>query len=469
MADTKIAIIGAGPGGYVAAIRAAQLGAKVTVIEDVEVGGTCLNRGCIPTKTLVATTEVYEKIKEAASFGIELEGGARVNVPKVMERQGKVIGTLVKGIRGLFKMHGIELIEGRGAFVDNRTIEVTPKGGGDKVTVKADKVIIATGSRPAEIPTFPFDHEKIISSDDAICFKEVPRRILIVGAGVIGCEFACIFKGMGAEEVTMVELLPRCLTTEDADISELMAKELKKKKIKLITNSKIEKVAVNADGTVTSFIEGGTEIVSDQVLVSIGRALNTQGLNLDKAGVNLGKRGEIAVNEYLETSAPGIYGIGDVIGGILLAHVASAEGLVAVENIMHGNVRKMDYRVVPAGVFTIPEIGSVGLREHEAHAKGIKIKVGKFQMRGLGKAQAMNELAGMVKVIADADTDKVLGVHIMGAHSTDFIHEAAIAMALGATTKQVAETIHSHPTLAESVMEAMEDVHGMAVHVPPQK
>jgi dihydrolipoamide dehydrogenase len=469
MSQTRIAIIGSGPGGYVAAIRAAQLGASVTVIEDTEVGGTCLNRGCIPTKTLVATTEVYEKIKEAASFGIDIDGTATVNVPKIMDREAKVIGTLVKGIRGLFKAHGIELIEGRGAFVDKNTVEVTPKAGGDKLTVTADKVIIATGSRPAEIPTFPFDHEKIISSDDALCFSQVPKRLLIVGAGVIGCEFACIFKGLGAEEVTMVELLPRCLSTEDVEISDLMARELKKKKIKLITGAKIDKVTVNADGTVTSAMDDGKEIVSDQVLVSIGRALNTQGLGLDKAGVGQGRRGEILVNEYLETNVPGVYAIGDVIGGIMLAHVASAEGLVAVENILHGNKKKMDYTVVPAGIFTLPEIGSVGLREHEAEAKGIKVKTGHFQMRGLGKAQAMNELAGMVKVVADAGTDKVLGVHIMGAHATDFVHEAAVAMALGATVKQVAETIHAHPTLAESVMEAMEDVHGMAIHVPPVK
>lgn len=469
MAEISLAIIGAGPGGYVAAIRAAQLGAKVTVIEDVEVGGTCLNRGCIPTKTLVATTEVYEKIKEAASFGIDVEGGARLNVPKIMERQGKVVSTLVKGIRGLFKAHGIELVEGRGVLVDKNNIEVTLKDKSGKRTVTAEKIIIATGSSPAEIPTFPFDHERIISSDDAICFSQVPRRILIVGAGVIGCEFACVFKGMGAEEVTMVELLPRCLSTEDPEISELMARELKKKKIKLITNVKIEKVTVNPDGTVTSYMEGGSEVVSDQVLVSIGRSLNTRGMDLDAVGVQLGKRGEVKVNEYLETTVPGIYAIGDCIGGMLLAHVASAEGLCAVENIMHGNTRKMDYTVVPAGIFTIPEIASVGVREHEAQAKGMNIKIGRFQMRGLGKAQAMNELAGIVKVIADAGTDKVLGVHIMGAHSTDYIHEAAVAMALGATSKQVAETIHAHPTLAESMMEAMEDVHGMAIHVPPAK
>lgn len=468
MAETRIAILGAGPGGYVAAIRAAQLGARVTVIEDIEVGGTCLNRGCIPTKTLVATTEVYEKVREAASFGIDIEGGATINVPKIMERESKVVSTLVKGIRALFKAHGIELIEGRGAFVDKNTIEVTPKEGG-KVTVQADKVIIATGSRPAEIPTFPFDHERIISSDDAICFSAVPKRLLIVGAGVIGCEFACIFKGLGAEEVTMVELLPRCLSTEDPDISDMMARELKKKKIKLITNSKIDKVTVNEDGTVTATMDGGGAIEADQVLVSIGRALNVEGLGLDKAGVEQGRRGEVLVNEYLETNVAGVYAIGDVIGGIMLAHVASAEGLVAVENIMHGNSRKMDYSVVPAGIFTIPEIGSVGLREHEAEAKGIKVNVGKFQLRGLGKAQAMNELAGMVKVIADAETDKVLGVHIMGAHSTDYVHEAAVAMAMGATARQVAETIHAHPTLAEGVMEAMEDVHGMAVHIPPAK
>ena len=248
-----------------------------------------------------------------------------------------------------------------------------------------------------------------------------------------------------------------------------MARELKKKKIKLITGAKIDKVTVNADGTVTSTMDGGSEVVSDQVLVSIGRALNTKGIGLEAAGVEVGRRGEVVVNEFMETNVSGVYAIGDCVGGIMLAHVASAEGLCAVENIMHGNNRKMDYRVVPAGIFTLPEIGSVGLREHEAADKGIKVKTGRFQLRGLGKAQAMNELAGMVKVVADAETDKVLGVHIMGAHSTDYIHEGALAIAMGATTKQVAEMIHSHPTLAESVMEAMEDVHGMAVHVPPAK
>ncbi|HEY3346580.1 MAG TPA: dihydrolipoyl dehydrogenase [Nitrospirota bacterium] len=468
MSEKNIVILGAGPGGYVAAIRAAQLGAKVTVIEDAEVGGTCLNRGCIPTKTLVATAEVYEKVKDSSDFGIDIAGAATVNVPKIMERQGKVISTLVKGIKGLFKMHGIQLVEGRGVFVDRNTIEVTARDG-SKQTIKAETVIIATGSHPAEIPTFPFDGEKIISSDDAICFAAVPKRLIIIGAGVIGCEFACIFKTLGAEEVTMIEMMPRCLSTEDFEISDLMARELKKKKIKLITNAKVEKVTVNSDGTVTASLEGAEPVTADQVLVSIGRALNSKGIGLEEIGVKLGRRGDILVNEYMETDVPGVYAIGDVVGGIMLAHVASTEGLTAVHNIMKGNTKKMDYSVVPAGIFTLPEIGSVGLREQDAQAKGIAVKTGHFQLRGLGKAQAMNELAGMVKVVADAATDKVLGVHIMGAHSTDYIHEAAVAMKMGATAMQVAETIHSHPTLAEAVMEAMEDVHGMAIHVPPAK
>ncbi|MBI3592687.1 MAG: NAD(P)/FAD-dependent oxidoreductase, partial [Nitrospirae bacterium] len=329
--------------------------------------------------------------------------------------------------------------------------------------LQTDKIIIATGSRPAQIPIFPFDGEHILSSDDALNIKSIPKSLIIVGAGVIGSEFACIFRELGTE-VTMVEMMPRAISTEDPEISEILEKEFKKKKIKLMTGVKVEKVEGRHDG-IHVFLGDGKELVAEKLLVSIGRSLNTESIGLEAVGIKKGTKGEILVNEKMETNIEGIYAIGDVTGGILLAHVASKEGIVAACNAC-GIDKKADYSVVPAGIFTFPEIGSVGLREHQAADKGIKIKIGRFQFRALGKAHAMGEIAGMIKIIADADTDKVLGVHIIGPHASDLVHEGALAIKTGLTTKAVAEMIHSHPTLAEGIMEAAEDVHGEAIHAP---
>jgi dihydrolipoamide dehydrogenase len=462
MSKTKVVIIGAGPGGYVAAIRGAQLGGDVTVIEDTEVGGTCLNRGCIPTKTLMASAGALEKVRNAEEFGIEVKGEITFSIQRMMERKDKVVGNLVKGIRALFKSHGVNLIEGRGALLSPTEVEATGKDG-SKSTMKADKVIIATGSRPAKMALFPFDGEKVITSDEALSLQSVPKSTLIVGAGVIGCEFACILNELGSE-VTMVEMMERAVSTEDPDIAATLERELKKKKIKLIASAKITKVE-KGDGGITATLEDGRTITAELCLVSIGRTLNTENIGLERVGIALGKKGEITVNERMETNVPGVYAIGDVTGKIMLAHVASTQGLVAIENIM-GHERKMNYDVVPAGIFTMPEIGSVGLREHWARERGIEIKIGRFNFRTLGKAQAMGEIAGMVKIIADAETDKVLGCHIIGAHATDIVHEAAVAMMKGATAKELGETIHSHPTLSEAVMEAAEDLHGLCIHAP---
>ena len=287
---------------------------------------------------------------------------------------------------------------------------------------------------------------------------------MIVGAGVIGCEFAFILKEFGAE-VTIVEMLSHAVATEDEEISEILERELKKRKIKLILNTKIEKVARNNEGSITAALSDGKEIKVEKVLVSIGRALNTEDIGLEKLGIEKGSKGEIRVNDRMETNIKGIYAIGDVIGGIMLAHVASTEGIVAAENIM-GHNRTIDYNIVPAGIFTMPEIGSVGLREQQAREKGIDIKIGRFQFRGLGKAHAMGEIAGMAKIIADAKTDKVLGLHIIGAHAADLIHEGAVAMRLGATAADIGATIHAHPTLSEAIMEASEALHNRAIHMP---
>ena len=461
----RLSVLGAGPGGYVAAIRAAQLGARVTVIEANEVGGTCLNWGCIPTKTLIASTDLLAKVKDLEDFGIELKGEVIPNLSRIIDRKNKVVSTLVKGIRGLFKNRDITLVQGRGVLAAPGTIAVTLKDGTQE-TILSDSVIIATGSRPAAIRSLPFDGTHILSSTDALNLRQIPKSMLIVGAGVIGCEFACIFRELGSE-VTIVEMLPRAIATEDREISELLEKELKKKKIKLITGVRVEKTEIKEDG-VHALLSDGKELIAEKILVSIGRALNTEGIGLEEAGIRTGPKGEIIVNRKMETNIAGIYAIGDVTGGMLLAHKASAEGIVAAGNSM-GEDSEIDYSLVPAAIFTSPEIASVGVREDQAVEKGISYRVGRFPFRALGKAHAMGEIAGMVKIITDAATDRIIGAHIMGPHAADLIAEAAIAMKAGLTARELAGTIHAHPTLAEAVMEAAEDVHQMAVHLPGNK
>jgi len=459
----KLTIIGSGPGGYVAAIRAAQKGAHVTVIESAEVGGNCLHWGCIPTKTIIASAEALDHMRNAADFGIEVSGDVVYNLAKIRERKDKVVATQAKGIRGLFKSWGVNLIEGRGSLLSPDVVRVVQKEG-TTMDVKSDNVIIATGSRPATIPGLSFDGERVISSDDAVQLKSIPKSILIIGAGVIGSEFAFIYRAFGAE-VTMVEMLPRAISTEDNEMADIIEREFKKSKIKLITNVKVENVKNDDKGMMVANLSNGQQINTEMILVSIGRSMNSEGIGLETLGVVKGKRGEIVVNEKMETNVPGIYAIGDVTGIIMLAHVASHQGLAAVENALGGN-EKMDYQVVPSGIFTMPEIGSVGLRENQAIEKGIRYGVGRFPYRGLGKAHAMGEITGMAKVIVDEATDKVLGVHICGAHATDMIHEGALAIRMGVTAKQLGHMIHAHPTLGEVVREAAEDVHKMAIHVP---
>ncbi len=458
----KITILGAGPGGYVAAIRAAQLGAEVMVIEEGEVGGTCLNWGCIPTKTLIASAEVLHKAKNAKNYGLDLEGTITPNIERIVERKNKVVATQVKGIRGLFKSWGVRLIEGRGVIVNPGLISVSfPDGSTSEV--ETDKIIIATGSKPAQIPVFPYDGTRILSSDHAINPDSVPESLLVIGAGVIGCEFAFIYKEFGSD-VTMVEMMPNAVSTEDEEISQLLERELKKKKIKLLTNTSVDKVDVRDKG-VSVALSNGKTIEAEKVLVSIGRSVNSREIGLEAVGVKTGQRGEILVDSSLQTNVGGIFAIGDVVGGIMLAHLASKEGMVAAENAM-GAKSSVNYDVIPAAIFTSPEIGSVGLREKDVVDKGIQYKVGRFQFRALGKAHAMGEIAGLFKIISEASTDKILGAHIIGPHASDLVHEIAVAMEKGLTVKDIAHTIHAHPTLAEGIMEAAEDVHDMAVHCP---
>ncbi|MDA8088492.1 MAG: dihydrolipoyl dehydrogenase [Nitrospiraceae bacterium] len=461
----KITVLGAGPGGYVAAIKAAQLGAQVTVVEASEVGGVCLNRGCIPTKALAASAELFMKAKEFNKFGINLNCEPAPDFAAMMERKNKVVDIQVKGIRGLFKSWGVRLVEGRGKLLGKNKVEVTGKDGSE--VIDSDRIIICTGSRPARIPAFPFDGKNILSSDDALNMDSIPKSMIVVGAGVIGCEFGSIFGALGTD-ITMVEMMDRAIATEDIEVSDLLEREFKKRKIKLAhKKTKIDKVEVREDG-VHAFTADGLELTAQKMLVSIGRSLNVEDLGLEETGVEQGKRGEILVNDKMETNVPGVYAVGDVTGKMLLAHVAEKQGIAAAINAMGGS-QTMDYSAVPAAVFTVPEIASVGLREFQAEAKGIKVKTGRFQYRALGKAHAIGEIAGFIKILADPETDRVLGAHIIGAHASDMIHEMTVAVRHGLTVRQVAETIHTHPTLSEGVMEACEAVHGEAIHLPKEK
>ena len=464
-----LAILGAGPGGYVAAIRAAQLGARVTVIENQALGGVCLNWGCIPSKALLSVVELGDKAKKAKDFGIQLGGPVTYDPAVMVARKNKVVATLVKGIATLFKTWNIEHVEGTGELLDARTIRVT-KPDGTETRVVADGVIIATGSSWPNLPLFPIDGTQIITSKQALDLSRIPVSLLIVGGGVEGCEFASLYSGLGTQ-VTLVELVPRLLPLEDEEISQMMERELKKRGVDIRTGVTVDQIVRQPD-LVTAHLRDGLSLNVEQVLVSVGRGFNSRGIGLEKAGIQVGTRGEIVVNDRMETNVPGVYAIGDVVGKAMLAHVASAQGKVAVENFM-GRPRTIDYDVIPTGIFTLPEIGRVGLTEQQARDRCVaagkdpqqSVKVGRFRYGGLGKAQATGDIQGLLKVVADAESDRILGVHILGAHAADLVHEAALAMHLDATVSRVAEMIHAHPTLAEGLMEAMEDVHGHAIHL----
>lgn len=465
----SIIIIGAGPGGYVAAIRAAQLGARVTVVENQVLGGVCLNWGCIPSKALLSVVELGDKAKKAGDFGLMLQGPVGYDLARMVARKNKVVEGLVKGIAMLFKTWGIEHTEGTGVIVDQRTVKAVKRDGSES-RLEADAIIVATGSSWPNLPMFPIDGRQIITSKEALDTTAIPASLLIVGGGVEGCEFAALYSGMGTQ-VTLVELLARPLPLEDEEMSSMMTRELTKRGVTIKTGTTIEKIE-RTDGLVKALLKDGAVVEAEKLLVSVGRGFNSKGIGLEAIGVQVGLRGEILVNARMETNVPGVYAIGDVVGKAMLAHVASAQGKVAVDNIL-GHPREIDYRVVPAGIFTLPEIGRVGLTEQqardEAQARGenreTAVKVGRFRYAALGKAQGAGETTGLFKLIADAKTDEILGAHILGTHATDVVHEIALAMRLHAKVADVAEMIHAHPTLSEGVMEAAEDLDGMAIHL----
>jgi len=463
--STKITIIGAGPGGYVAAVRAAQLGAEVTVIERDNVGGTCLNWGCIPSKIMITTTEILEKFHRAKEFGIAFEGKAAPDMHALMARKEKIIQSQSKGILGLFGHHHIRYLKGDGYLKGPGLAAVRQEDG--ETDVPWDRLILALGTQPFNIPAFPFDGNRILSSNHALGLREIPESALIVGGGVIGCEFAFILSALGSK-VTVVEALSRVLPlpSVDEDCSKVLQREMKKRKIKLIVDRTVEKVEDN-NGKLrvtigpSPFLESPSEkdkkpqtAEVDKMLVCIGRQPLTADIGLEKIGLAPNERGWIEANEKMETKVPGVYAIGDVLGPpkIMLAHVASAEGLVAAENAVAGS-RTMNYDVVPGAIFTTPEVANVGLTEAQAKEKGYNARGDSVLFRMLGKAQVIGEIAGQAKIVSDAESGKVLGVHIVGPHATDLIAEGTLAVQAGCTVKDLAETIHAHPTLAEIMLE----------------
>ncbi|SLM49729.1 Dihydrolipoyl dehydrogenase [Nitrospira japonica] len=463
-----IVILGAGPGGYVAAIRAAQLGARVSVVEAQALGGVCLNWGCIPSKALLAVVELGDKLKHAESMGLVLEGNVAYDLARMVSRKNKVVETLVKGIATLFKSWDIRHLEGVGTIRGKGMVHVALNDGTEQ-TLEADAVVIATGSSWPNPSQFPIDGRVIVTSRQLLDLSTIPRRLLILGGGVEGCEFATLYSGLGTE-VTVVELVDRILPLEDEEVSATMARELKKRGVTVMTGTTVDSVE-RGESAITVHCKNGEKIVADMFLVSVGRGFNSRGLGLEEAGVELGRRGEILVNERMETTVSDIYAIGDVVGKAMLAHVASAQGKVAVENIM-GHRSTIRYEVIPAGIFTLPEIGRVGLTEAQARermrANGLDadaaVKVGRFRFVATGKAQATGETTGFCKIISESESGRILGAHIIGSHAADLIHEAALAMEIGANVNQIADMIHAHPTMAEGMMEAAEDSGRGAIH-----
>ena len=477
----KITIIGGGPGGYSATFAAAKAGMEVTLIEKTRLGGTCLNTGCIPTKSLKATADALETVQSLQSYGINLseQAIASVDMPKVIERKDKIRSILEGGLIKACAKHKVNYYAGSAKILNAKQVEVEISE--DKIIVDSDVIIIATGSTVRELPSLPFDGEHIIHSDHMLDRMNLPKKMIIVGGGVVGCEMAFIYQSFGVS-VTLVEGQKRLLPIPgvDVEMSTLLQREMKKKKIAVYLGSTLGNVVVGK-GKVQAQIEplvmAGEEvnpkskviaIESDVVLVTVGRSPCTQNLGLESVGINVNAQGWIEVDEHLRTNIPNVYAIGDVLGPnyIMLAHMAAAEGIHAVRHIIkngsdaESKLAPMDYSIVPSAIFTSPEIACVGLSEEQAREQGINVQTASFLMRELGKAQASGHLAGVIKLVSNADNGKLLGAHMAGEHCSDLIAEAALCMRMGGSVQDIANTIHAHPTLAEGVFEAACGLYG---------
>lgn len=458
---SDIAIVGAGPGGYVAALRAAQLGAKVVLIEKDRVGGVCLNRGCIPTKTLLRTAEVLKLARKASDYGIVVSE-VRLDWTAAQKRKDAVVRRLTGGVKLLLDKAGVRLLFGTARFVSPSVLEVMTADGLERVSAR--DYVIATGSRPAPLPVPGLDGPDVLSSDEALALECLPESLLVIGGGPIGVEFATLFGACGVR-VTVVEVLPRLLPTLDADLGAEVERLLKKAKVKVRTASKVSKAAMrNGKHAVTIESDSKETVLEvDKTLLAVGRRPNVEELGLESIGLLVERTG-IGVDEHMRTNVPHVYAVGDVTGGILLAHVASREGIVAVENAL-GRERVMNYAAVPSCVFTQPEVATVGLSEEQARQRGYDVKVGKFPFRASAKALAQGERNGLVKIVADSQYGQILGLHIVGPHASDLIQEGTLALTLEATLDELDAAIHPHPTLSEALAEAALAAQGSGLHV----
>jgi len=462
MSTKRVVIIGAGPAGYVCAIRLAQLGQEVTVVEREELGGTCLNVGCIPSKALIAAGCLVEKIGKADAMGITVDGVA-VDVEKLVSWKAAIVSRLTGGIGVLLDKNGVQVVRGAASFKTPTSVEV--KGESGTETLEADDVVIATGSAPITLPGFDFDEADVWSSTGALAPDRVPGRIVVIGGGYIGLELGCMYRKLGSE-VTVLEATGSALPGQDPDCVKVIERSLKKAKIKLLTETFARGYEREGDTLKVRIERGDSEEVveCDQIISTVGRKPHTDGLGLDTIGLSPDEHGFIPIDVRMQTKVPHVYAIGDVAGQPMLAHKGSKEGLVAAA-VIAGHAEEYDAKCVPAVIFTSPEMASVGLSEEQATEGGREVKTGSFPFAASGRAMSLMETDGFVKIVADAKTDEILGVHMVGPEVTELIAEAALAIELGATAEDIARTIHAHPTLPEAMMEAAEAVHGAAVHI----
>jgi len=458
-----VVVIGSGPGGYVSAIRAAQLGQRVAVVEADRPGGICLNWGCIPTKALLRNAEVLQLFQRAGEFGVAVDN-LRADYRVAYQRSRQVAERMSKGVEFLFRKNRITLVAGRGTVTAPGVVRVQAADGTTR-TLEARAVVLATGAVPKSLPGVPIDKTHVISSDEALRLERLPPSVVVIGAGAVGVEFADVFAAYGVQ-VTIVEALPRLLPIEDEEISKLLARSFAKRKIDVRVGVKVQAVRVGRDGVTVEIEQEGqaARVAAAAVLMAVGRGANTQALGLDTLGVVM-ERGFVKVSPKMETSVPGIYAIGDLAGPPLLAHKASAEGIVAAEALAGHPGHPVDYRTIPGCTYCHPQVASLGLTEAQARADGRAIKIGKYMFLANGKAQALAEPEGLVKIVAAADTGEILGVHILGAEATELIAEFGLGKTLEATVEEVGHTIHAHPTMAEAVMEAALDAMGQAIHL----
>ena len=461
-----IFVIGTGPGGYVAALKAAQMGAGTAVVEQHHLGGTCLNYGCIPSKALLSSAEMLDSMRHADKWGVTVHGEIGFDWKKITKHKDGVLRRLRGGIAGLFKGRNVALLQGRGSFDSSGRVVVTP-GDGPPRMVTADKVIIATGSVPIRIPGWPDDPATVCTSDEAVHWKDLPKRLLIVGGGVIGCEFACMMRAFGVE-VTVVEMMPGLLPTLDHDLGKALLAIFKKRGITCCLDTKVEDLDVaSANGVVKTRLSDGQTLDFDRVLVATGRRPNTAELGLNNAGIQTDNHGFVPVNDHLETNLPGHYCIGDANGRCMLAHAASAHGVAAVENAL-GRAKPFE-APIPSAVYTFPEVAAVGLSEQEASDQGLPIAIGRFPIGHLGKAMAARHPDGFVKMIRHRETGQLLGAHMIGSNATECIAATTALLHQKVSMHDVAETVWAHPTISEAIKESAEDALNMGLHLPPRK